>query len=252
VLQKLYGNGVLLGDTGPGGWGIEYATEFHMTGDSKLFAPRHASELEGYRPDEYGHWLAGGWHPYSGPKGVLERDRGVVLSRDGRYAIAIAGIEGVALPLVQGAMVHQFDCWAAQHVSGSAWRAQAWGAKQQAPQWLIDAVSYRRRASAVPGLKFGFRSIARATDTRTIIGALLDDVPCGNALGVLSCREADRWHQCKFVRGGRIAIATARAQRGSPLGRRPQWSRSLVRAPVAAPYRGPRASVAALLGSHAA
>lgn len=191
VLQKLYGNGVLLGDAGPGGWGIEYTTEFHMTGDSKLFAPRQTWERKGYVPDEHGHWLAGGWQPYSGPKGVLERGRGLVLSRDGRQAIAVGAIAGVALPLAQGGMVHQFDCWAAEHVFGSVWKAQAWAAKQQAPQYLIDAVDYRRRASAVPGLKFGVRSIARATDTRTIIGALLDDVPCGNALGVLSCREAD-------------------------------------------------------------
>jgi hypothetical protein len=191
VLQKLYGNGVLLGDAGPGGWGVEYSNEFHMTGDSELFAPRQQRELEGYRPDEYGHWLAGGWEPYSGRRSVLERKRGLVLSRDGQHAIAVAAIEDVALPLLQGAMVHQFDCWAAEHVSGSVWKAQAWAAKQQAPQYLIDAHSYRGRASAVLGIKFGFRSIARATDTRTIIGAVLDDVPCGNALGVLSCRGAD-------------------------------------------------------------
>lgn len=189
VLEKLYGNGVLLGDAGPGGWGVEYATEFHMTGDSKLFAPRHAWEREGYRPDEYGHWLAGGWQPYSGQERALER--GLVRSRDGQQAIAVEAIQDVALPLEQGGMVSQFDCWAAEHVPGSGWRAQAWGSKQQAPQYLIDAISYRGRASAVPGIKFGFRSIARATDTRTIIGALLNDVPCGNALGVLSCRDAD-------------------------------------------------------------
>lgn len=191
VMQKLYGNGVLLGDTGPGGWGIEYATEFHMTSDSKLFAPRETWERDGYRPDEYGHWLAGGWQPYSGRKSVLERKRGLVLSRDGQHAIAIGEIENVALPLAQGGMVHQFDCWAAEHVFGSVWKPQAWSAKQQAPQYLMDALSYRGRQGAVAGVKFGFRSIARATDTRTIIGALLNDVPCGNALGVLSCRNAD-------------------------------------------------------------
>lgn len=191
VLQKLYDNGVLLGDPGPGGWGIDYATEFHMTGDSSLFRPREAWEREGYRPDEHGHWLAGGWQPHAGPIGVLERERGVVLSRDGQHAIAVGAIEGVALPLAQGGMIGQFDGWAAQHVGGSVWQAQAWESKQHAPQYLIDALGYRRRASAVAGIKFGFRSIARATDTRTIIGALLDDLPCGNALGVLACRDAD-------------------------------------------------------------
>ncbi len=42
VLEKIYGNSVLLGDDGPDGWGIRYATEFHMTDDSKLFPPRPA------------------------------------------------------------------------------------------------------------------------------------------------------------------------------------------------------------------
>ena len=47
----------------PGGWGIKYATEFHMTNDSKLFPPRPKWEADGYRPDEYSRWLKGDWHP---------------------------------------------------------------------------------------------------------------------------------------------------------------------------------------------
>ena len=43
------------------GWGIKYATEFHMTNDSKLFPPRPTWEERGYRPDEYGRWLRGNW-----------------------------------------------------------------------------------------------------------------------------------------------------------------------------------------------
>lgn len=59
VLQKIYANGVLLGDQSENGWGIKYATEFHMTNDSKLFPPRPKWEKKGYCPDEYGHWLKG-------------------------------------------------------------------------------------------------------------------------------------------------------------------------------------------------
>ncbi|MDE0263332.1 MAG: hypothetical protein OXJ37_13085, partial [Bryobacterales bacterium] len=40
ILEKIYDNSVLLGDDGPNGWGLKYACEFHMTGDSKLFPPR--------------------------------------------------------------------------------------------------------------------------------------------------------------------------------------------------------------------
>ena len=63
ILEKIYANSVLLGDDGPDGWGIKYATEFHMTGDSKLFPPRPEWEAKGYRPDEYSRWLKGDWRP---------------------------------------------------------------------------------------------------------------------------------------------------------------------------------------------
>ena len=63
ILEKIYANSVLLGDDGPDGWGIKYATEFHMTNDSKLFPPRPTWEAKGYRPDEYSRWLKGDWRP---------------------------------------------------------------------------------------------------------------------------------------------------------------------------------------------
>ena len=63
ILEKIYTNSVLLGDDGPDGWGIRYATEFHMTGDSKLFPPRPQWEAKGYQPDEYSRWLKGDWRP---------------------------------------------------------------------------------------------------------------------------------------------------------------------------------------------
>ena len=63
ILEKIYANAVLLGDDGPDGWGIRYATEFHMTNDSKFFPPRPKWEAKGYRPDEYSRWLKGDWRP---------------------------------------------------------------------------------------------------------------------------------------------------------------------------------------------
>ena len=63
ILEKIYTGSVLLGDDGPDGWGIRYATEFHMTNDSHLFPPRPQWEDKGFRPDEYSRWLLGDWRP---------------------------------------------------------------------------------------------------------------------------------------------------------------------------------------------
>ncbi|MXY53881.1 MAG: hypothetical protein F4Y86_15350 [Gammaproteobacteria bacterium] len=63
ILEKVYANGILLGDDGRDGWGITYTCEFHMTNDSRLFPPRPEWEAKGYRPDEYSRWLLGNWRP---------------------------------------------------------------------------------------------------------------------------------------------------------------------------------------------
>ena len=77
ILEKIYANSVLLGDDSPDGWGITYATEFHMTNDSRLFPPRPKWEAEGYRPDEYSRWIKGDWRPIA----ELWRELGVDPSR---------------------------------------------------------------------------------------------------------------------------------------------------------------------------
>ncbi len=63
VLTKIYSNSVLLGDDSEDGWGVQYAREFDMTNDSKLFPPRTKWEEWGYRPDEYSRWIKGQWKP---------------------------------------------------------------------------------------------------------------------------------------------------------------------------------------------
>ena len=76
---------VLLGDDGPNGWGIRYATEFHMTNDSRLFPPRPQWEAQGYRPDEYSRWLLGDWRPI----GELWAEMGVDASRPVAAAVKL-------------------------------------------------------------------------------------------------------------------------------------------------------------------
>jgi hypothetical protein len=165
VLEKIYSNGVLLGDESPNGWGITYSREFDMTNDSKLFPPRDKWEERGYRPDEYSRWLRGKWRPIEelyaelGVKPLAEgevRDAqpqyahlpipradipaGMILSRDGRSYMLETELDtdefldkrgdpipgpAIALPLYEGRMVGQFDFSQKGWVSGKG-RSAVW------------------------------------------------------------------------------------------------------------------------------
>lgn len=224
IVGKIYSNGDLLGNQGPGAWHINYGCEFHMTGDSKLFPPRPTWEDKGYAPDEYGHWLKGGWQEWTGAKSVLERD--VILSRDGNRAIRVADIEDVALPLYEGRMIGQFDFSEKGWVSGKGrtaiWREIPWSAKTVEPQFLISQrdqnATYLKQhledvlrrsgkeAAEAEALrltdgaqwldwrtsvsrKVGFMDVASSTNSRTMVATILDDSPCGNKVPVFHSRQ---------------------------------------------------------------
>lgn len=158
ILSTIYANSVLLGDDGPEGWGIKYATEFHMTSDSKLFPPRPVWEAKGYKPDEYGRWI--------GPDGTL------------------------ALPFYQGVMIHQFDFSAKGWISGTGlyakWVPIVWVNKDVSPQFLMSQADYKRKLAYDFPVKATFRRIARNTDERTLISALNPGFPCGDKVSVLT------------------------------------------------------------------
>lgn len=189
ILEKIYANSVLLGDDGPDGWGLEYRLEFMMNTDAHLFPPRPKWEEAGYRPDEYGRWLKGGWREGRPEGRRVDMEPGVILSVDGDAHIRSEDIEDVALPLYQGVMINQFDPAAAAYEGGAGstvkWRPLDWDEKRVVPQFLIAERDYVSNPKAVRGLKVVFRDIARTTDARTMISTVLPDYPCGNVLGVL-------------------------------------------------------------------
>lgn len=203
ILDKMYRNGVLLGDQSSEGWGLKYAREFDMTNDSKLFPPRPHWEAQGYAPDEYGHWLKGGWRgiagcglriadletwsrePWTRARSILRRPEGLILSRDGSRAIAVNDIEDVALPLYEGRMIDHFDFSAKGWVSGkgrsAVWRDIPWENKVIEPQYLIGSVN----CGKVTSQKISFLDIGSATNARSMIAAVLFGLPCGNSAPVL-------------------------------------------------------------------
>lgn len=190
ILEKMYQNGVLLGDRTPQGWGIQYAREFDMTNDSKLFSPRPKWEEKGYRPDEYGHWLKGNWQPYNGEIPILKRPEGLILSVDGKWAIKLADVEDAALPLYQGVMVQQFDFSPKEWISGTGlraiWKEIPWDIKKISPQFLMSAQNAFQREKIIRGVKPSLRRVARNSDTRTAICCLVADMPCGDKASILS------------------------------------------------------------------
>ena len=258
ILEKFYANSVLLGDDGPGGWGIRYATEFHMTNDSRLFPPRPQWEAKGYRPDEYSRWLLGDWRPIqelwdelgvdpsrpqppeieledwlfdttAGPDRRAAEARfihghllkpgdvartdwrrrcaqppydllplpranlpaGVILSREGDAWIREDEIENTALPVYQGIMIQPFAPTARGWISGTGLRAKWDYGHPENPRWnpqyLIaeEIVDQRGGTFSRSHAKIGYREVARSTDERSFMGAVLPLFPCGHKVPIL-------------------------------------------------------------------
>ena len=196
VLQKVYANGVLLGEQSDDGWGIKYHQgDFNMTSDSKKFPTLPKWEEKGYQPDEYGHWLRGPWSNYGGPSDILDRAADLVLSRDGKQGLYIDEIDGVALPLYEGRMIGQFDFSEKGWVSGkgrtAVWRNIPSEKKVIEPQYLMsyqdyaESVDKKGNPKAIRGFKPCYMDVGSATNSRTMISTAVLDFPCGNKVPLL-------------------------------------------------------------------
>ena len=150
----------------------------------------------------HGHWLKPGdvarteWRsrcaqpPYNGvPVPRASLPPGVVLSRDGAAWIAEDEIGDIALPLYQGIMIQPFLPSARGWLSGTGLRAK-WdysdlGNLRWNPQYLMATEDTKEDAGAGLQTKIGYRRIARATDERSFIAAILPSLPCGDAVFLL-------------------------------------------------------------------
>ena len=162
LLEKLYrAPAILLGSDSPDGWGITYATEFHMTNDSGLFHPRPWWEERGYRPDAYGRW---------------RNDEGAT-----------------ALPLYQGRMLNHFDFSEKGWVSGvgrrAVWREIPYNNKVYEPQFLMDASTLKNQLEEkeeTATTRIGFMDIGSATNKRSMYSSVIPPFPCGNKIPLLN------------------------------------------------------------------
>jgi hypothetical protein len=156
IFRKIYAHSIRIGDNAPG-WEITYAREFDMTNDSKHFPPLENWEAIGYRPDEFGRWF--------GPEGDF------------------------AFPFYEGRMINQFEfstmCWASGQGSASVWHSSSFDNKVIRPKFLIGAQASTSAGNPHKGAKILFRDIARNTDTRTMISAVVPEVACGHTISTL-------------------------------------------------------------------
>jgi hypothetical protein len=191
IVKKLYAKGVLLGDKSPEGWNIRYTREFDMTNDSELFPARWKWEDKGYRPDEYGQWLLGNWQPYDGPKSILQRPMGLILSAEGTAVVRLDEVEDVALPLYQGVMIHKFDFAYKELANGRGrkWTFIPWDDKRIVPQYLMSRKNFLENGSPHTLYRVGFRGIARTTDQHTLLCAVIPVLPCADKVPFLMTRS---------------------------------------------------------------
>ena len=117
---------------------------------------------------------------------------GIILSRDGKTWIREDRVRDRALPLYQGLMFNRRRPNVAQHLRGSGRRAK-WLKEIPVcapiqPQFLIPERAYRQEqdTSSLRGTKIGIRSLARATDERTIIAGVISDLPAGHSINFLT------------------------------------------------------------------
>src|SRR5579884_2278709 len=157
ILEKLYSHTVLLGDQHAGSWQIQYATEFHVTNDSRLFPPLPQWQARGYRPDGYGRW----------------RDD------DGN----------IALPLYEGRMIGAFDPskkgWVSGKGRGAVWRDIPFDDKVIQPQYLVAYKDSQERIGKPGSSKISFMSIGSATNARSMYASVVDNLPCGHSLAII-------------------------------------------------------------------
>jgi hypothetical protein len=143
-------------------WPVKYLRMFDMTNDSQLFMKREELVKQGWQPAPLNRWCKG---------------------------------EAEAVPLYVGRMVHQYDHrHASVTVNEENLHNAALGATLDAeqkaepdrypqPQYWIraDAVSETQQREWV----LGFRDIARSTDVRTMIAAVVPSAAAGNKLPLL-------------------------------------------------------------------
>lgn len=126
---------------------------------------------------------------------------GIILSRDADAWVRQSKIENVALPLYEGRMIGQFDFsekgWESGKGRGAKWSEISWSSKTIRPQYCMASRDYVSAADrqgnpkVVRGTKLAFMDVTSSTNQRTMVAAVVPDMPSGNSAAVLA--SASPW-----------------------------------------------------------
>ena len=168
ITRRIYEQHPVLVDRSGGeelrAWPVRYYTMFHMTNDSGLFRTAARLESDGFYSVEGNRWKRG---------------------------------DELYLPLYQGRMIHQFDHRAnsvrvnPENTHNPYLSEEVSEAQHADPGFLPVSeywVSAKEVEEVIPrarGYALGFRDIARATDVRTFIAAIVPWAGFGNKLPLL-------------------------------------------------------------------
>lgn len=190
-----------------GAYSLRFARDYDMSIDKNLFIGSLEANGAGFRADCYGRFLQGKWidigddslassAPLSDPAVILSQDFSSYIERD--------RVEDCLLPLIEGRMVGQFEIASKVYISGRG-RQALWHenstkmacAGQAVDSWpsfssqyLVRESDFCLRRTAIDCSRVGFVSVSAATNTRSMIAALLPSFPAGNSVPFLSVAAA--------------------------------------------------------------
>ena len=154
ILEQIYKNSVLLGDSSSDGWRFDYGRELEMTSDSKLFPPLERWQSRGFVRTAYGTWINSDSHE--------------------------------AEPLFEGRMIGQFDCCAARWIRGKGrsaeWEDLPLDRKDFGPQFLMSADDVFANSQIRKRTKIAIMRVSSATNSRTTIATIIPRFPSQHSL----------------------------------------------------------------------
>jgi len=200
-----------------GVYSLRFARDFDLTIDKKLFISSTAARAAGFKADCYGRFLQGKWidigSAHERKSIALAREPELILSQDRSSYIEIDRVEDCLLPLLEGRMLSQFEIASKAYVSGrgrqALWHENASenldgpGPEQSKPvfssQYLVRDCDFYQRRTLLDSARIGFVSVSAATNTRSMMAAILPPYPAGNSVPFLALSAADAGEQAYWV-----------------------------------------------------